>query len=428
MSLLIRIRKKLERKLLHKPGQHGTPVYYAPADDEVEEISTATTTPPTATPPSSRPSSRLPSLSFLSSSRRHSSQQRRQSSTRSPTTTAPTDNHPSPHAPPRSPSFFCRGSSSHHARNGSNLSSITGPGGGGGRRSETWTSATTTTDHDNEECFRFPVFPDSGYVSRESNPDVGFVVPDSPHQSLANPSQLGNAMTIGGGNGNGNGNGNGEDKSKKRPRRESPPFSRGVSSATTTTTTTTAITKGREGSRASSHGNELPSSAYSATTAALSPSLISDRYEAPSAMSPNEDFISGRDSTATAAEGLRGFEGVRGGKVRGGGGGNPRFDDDGGHVDDVDVVDYGFFPAPPPPAAAPAAPARPPVAAARPGLSARSQTAAAPPVVANGSRTARTRNDDVRDRRPRLDDARRDRRPFTTTTALTGYGYTTGQL
>lgn len=427
MSLLIRIRKKLERKLLHKPGQHGTPVYYAPADDEVEEISTATTTPPTATPPSSRPSSRLPSLSFLSSSRRHSSQQRRQSSTRSPTTTTPTDNHPSPHAPPRSPSFFCRGSSSHHARNGSNLSSITGPGGGGGgRRSETWTSA-TTTDHDNEECFRFPVFPDSGYVSRESNPDVGFVVPDSPHQSLVNPSQLGNAMTIGGGNGNGNGNG--EDRRTKRPRRESPPFSRGVSSATTTTTTTTAITKGREGSRASSHGNELPGSVYSATTAALSPSLISDRYEAPSAMSPNEDFISGRDSTATAAEGLRGFEGVRGGKVRGGGGGNPRFDDDGGH-DDVDVVDYGFFPAPPPPppAAAPAAPARPPVAAARPGLSARSQTAAAPPVVANGSRTARTRNDDVRDRRPRLDDARRDRRPFTTTTALTGYGYTTGQL
>lgn len=426
MSLLIRIRKKLERKLLHKPGQHGTPVYYAPADDEVEEISTATTTPPTATPASSRPSSRLPSLSFLSSSRRHSSQQRRQSSTRSPTTTTPTDNYPSPNAPPRSPSFFCRGSSSHHARNGSNLSSITGPGGGGGgRRSETWTSA--TTDHDNEECFRFPVFPDSGYVSRESNPDVGFVVPDSPHQSLANPSQLGNAMTIGGGNGNGNGNG--EDRSQKRPRRESPPFSRGVSSATTTTTTTTAITKGREGSRASSHGNELPSSAYSASTAALSPSLISDRYEAPSAMSPNEDFISGRDSTATAAEGLRGFEGVRGGKVRGGGGGNPRFDDDGGH-DDVDVVDYGFFPAPPPPppAAAPAAPTRPPVAAARPGLSARSQTAAAPPVVANGSRTARTRNDGVRDRRPRLDDTRRDRRPFTTTTALTGYGYTTGQL
>lgn len=270
-------------------------------------------------------------------------------------------------------------------------------------------------------------------MSRESNPDVGFVVPDSPHQSLANPGQLGNAMTIGGGNGNGNGNG--EDRSTKRPRRESPPFSRGVSSATTTTPTT-AITKGRQESRASSHGNELPSSAYSATTAALSPSLISDRYEAPSAMSPNEDFISGRDSTATAAEGLRGFEGVRGGKVRGGGGGNPRFDVHGGRddvddVDDVDVVDYGFFP-PPPPAAAPAAPARPPVAAARPGPSARSQSAAAappPPVVGNGSRTARTRNDDVRrDRRPRLDDARRDRRPFTTTTALTGYGYTTGQL
>ena len=332
MGLLIRIQKKLENKLLHKHGEHGKPVYYADPADEVEE----TTTPRTSTSGPTRPTSRL-NLSFLSSTRRNSTQQAQSANT---------------DTPPRSPSFFCRGSSAQpnarrslHARNGSNLSAT-------GRRSGTW-------PHGSEggQSFRLPAFPDSGYVSRESDPDIGFL-PEG-DEPLASPSQMGNAMTLG--------------------RIE------------------TTETNGHHSWRGvpSDPMRGVPGPPVRGFSGATSTSGIAERYEAPSAMSPNEDLVNGEDSTATATGGLRGFEGDR----------------DGFFTPLAQTVERER----------PVQPARTQTAApaiARPAQPARTQTDAPAPSSGDGGRTMRMQ----------IDDARRQRRPFTTTRALTGYAYVKGEL
>ncbi|KAI5365326.1 hypothetical protein Slin15195_G048600 [Septoria linicola] len=332
MGLLIRIQKKLENKWLHKHGEHGKPVYYADPE-EVDETTTRTSS------SGSRPALRLTNLSFLAS-RRNSSQ--RQS----------TNN------PPRSPSFFCRGSSAQpnarrslqpqHARNGSNLSASTAARGSGSWRIRRGSGGDSTTRNDSDCTFRVPAFPDSGHVSRDSDPDIGFL-PQS-NEPLASPSQLGNSMTL----------------VPSTSDNESQSPVRGLSS-----TIARGLAEDRDGRV---RHDDLRARASSLTLGGpalqgvdehggpLSPGGLAERYEAPSAMS-NEDL--GHDATATG--GLRGFEGDRDGF-------------------------FGF---------SPATPSQP----------ARSQTTAGSGAAAGSSNHARAQ----------IEEARRNRRPFTTTRALTGY-------
>ncbi|KAM3417468.1 hypothetical protein BST61_g5712 [Cercospora zeina] len=372
MGVLIRIQKKFENKWLHKNGDHGKPVYYADPDEDVENNGT-TRRSTSGTGSSSRPGSRLANLSFLGS--------RRNSSQRQP-----------PDPPSRSSSFFCRGSSqqpharrslagrqSNHARHGSALSTSdyrrqSGSGFGNGPPPDA--SATDAFD----TAFRVPAFPDSGYVSRDSDPGIGFFLQD--HETLQSPSQMGNSMTLASLHEQ-----EVRQQSRDLQRDRQRPMSDGPPVLGPSSTVTRGLAPERTSSqelrgRASSFtlggdGNGVNSRTGAAVEPVASPGALAEQYEAPSALShePAGDQIS---DSRTA--GLRGFEGDREG--------------------------YFFREGEEPP---------------RPKQPTRAQTAvpssystsksASPPAAAGHTSCARLT----------AEEARRARKPFTTTRALTSF-------
>ncbi|PPJ51092.1 hypothetical protein CBER1_07916 [Cercospora berteroae] len=367
MGVLIRIQKKFENKWLHKHGDHGKPVYYADPEEDTDNSTRSRS----GTGISSRPGSRLASLSFLSS-RRNSSQRQ------------PID------PPSRSSSFFCRGSSqqpqarrsfavqqSNHRRHGSNLSASEHrrrSGSGFGSRPTPYNSSPDAFD----TAFRVPAFPDSGYVSRDDDPDMGFLPED--HQTLQSPSQMGNSMTLA--------KLHEQEvqqrqhhKQQQRPMSDAPPVlgqSSTVARGMAPERTSSQELRGRAssftlGSKASS-ANPSPNPAVEPV---VSPGTLAEQYDAPSALSHEHATDQMADSRVA---GLRGFEGDRDGYFSHLGEAAPR----------------------------PKQPERAQTAA--PSSSSTSNPAEMPASSGHRSCTRLT-----------AEEARRARKPFTITRALTGY-------
>ncbi|PIA91466.1 hypothetical protein CB0940_09463 [Cercospora beticola] len=359
-------RKKFENKWLHKHGDHGKPVYYADPEEETDNSTRSRS----GTGSSSRPGSRLASLSFLSS-RRNSSQRQ------------PID------PPSRSSSFFCRGSSqqpqarrsfavqqSNHRRHGSGLSASDRrrSGSGIGSRPTPYNSSPDAFD----TAFRVPAFPDSGYVSRDDDPDMGFLPED--HQTLQSPSQMGNSMTLAKLHEQ-EVQQHQHQKQQQRPMSDAPPVlgqSSTVARGMAPERTSSQELRGRASSfTLGSSGSSANPSPKPAVEPVVSPGALAEQYEAPSALSHEHATDQMADSRVA---GLRGFEGDRDGYFSHLGEAAPR----------------------------PKQPERAQTAA--PSSSSTSNPAEIPASSGHRSCTRLT-----------AEEARRARKPFTTTRALTGY-------
>ncbi|KAF2208694.1 hypothetical protein CERZMDRAFT_87503 [Cercospora zeae-maydis SCOH1-5] len=373
MGVLVRIQKKFENKWLHKNGDHGKPVYYADPDEDIENNGT-TRRSTSGTGSSSRPGSRLANLSFLSS-RRNSSQRQ-----------------PPDRAPSRSSSFFCRGSSqqpharrslaghqSNHARHGSALSTSDyrrQSGSGFGNRPPPDDAATDAFD----TAFRIPAFSDSGYVSRDSDPGIGFFLQD--HETLQSPSQMGNSMTLAKLHEQ-EVRQQSQDiqRDRQRPMSDGPPVL-GLSSTVARGMAPERSSSQELRGRASSftlggHGHGANVRAGGAVEPVLSPGTMAEQYEAPSALSHEQ--ASDQISDPRTA-GLRGFEGDREGYFSHEREGSPR-----------------------------------------PKQPERAQTAAPPSSSTSNSARSAAATGRTSCARLTAEEARRARKPFTTTRALTGF-------